>query len=45
MKNTSPSVASSRTIIAGPLKMAWPNAVRPVMAPVSLVTTAAWKVK
>ena len=33
MKNTSPSVASSSTIIIGPLKTAWPNAVS---APVSV---------
>ena len=31
MKKTSPSVASTRTIRAGPEKIDWPNAVMPTI--------------
>jgi hypothetical protein len=33
MKNTSPSVPSSSTIMVTGLKIAWPKGVRPLMAP------------
>jgi hypothetical protein len=44
MKNTNPSVPSSSTIIIGPLKIAWPNGVSPVIWPAASVTAAALKV-
>jgi hypothetical protein len=47
MKNTSPSVPSISTIITGPLKIAWPNVVRPVIPePVTVIAEppAAWNV-
>ena len=42
MKNTSPSVASSSTITAGPLNIACPNDVKPMIRPLaaSVVTAA-----
>ena len=43
MKNTSPSVPSSSTIVSGPPKIVWPNGVSAGDAPASLVTTAALK--
>ncbi len=39
-----PSVPRNSTIVSGPLKIAWPNEVSPVIWPVALVTTAALKV-
>ena len=41
MKNTSPSVPSSSTIVRGPLKTAWPNGVSPVILPAASGATAA----
>src|SRR6476661_1829535 len=44
IRNTSPSVPRNRTSTAGPLKIIWPNDDNPMIAPLALVTTAAWNV-
>ena len=44
IRKTRPSVPRNRTSTAGPLKIAWPKDVSPTMAPLALVTTAAWYV-
>ncbi len=44
MRKTNPSVPRNRTSTAGPLKIIWPNEVNPTIAPLALVTTAAWNV-
>ena len=44
MKNTSPSVPSISTIIAGRCRTVWPNEVSAVIRPAASVTTAALKV-